>query len=676
MKRLSVWAVPGIPFLVSMALSLSTIDDRVSWQDSGFYLTAVYELSVLYPPGFVVYQVLCKSWTLLFFFLDFTLAVHLFSSACAALAAATLALAVRDLLTAREPLLRVTEGEPGAFAGWCGAAIGCLAASGYTFWYSGTMAKGYAFLYLMLTLLMWRMIRAAETKRPRDFTLVAVLIGLAWQAHPSATLTGLALVLFVLVHRHLLGWKGVGWRAAVAAGVALAPTLLLLVLARRDVYFSFGDPRSPGDLVEYVLGSRFTDKAGNWGWDPSRAASVGQFLWEEMLGVGLVLMVAGLVRIALANRRLFAGLMAWVVPLLVVTVSFTIEGQHDLWFVGAWIPLYLAGGVGLWTIVRKAGARAPVALGALVAVGLAWAVAANWPLLNKRGYDLPEHLGRVYLKALAPDAVVFLNGDDELAITRYLQIVREYRMDVLVLHETDLGTDLRGEPGHLYRRMMRRDSRLGELDFSSMKDKFPSASRQHVLAASFVQANFKSSRPIYMVKPPPMQMLPAECVVIPAGAAVKLAKKGADSVDLRYWEFEINPEEVLSRLRRKRGQRLTTLRNRQVRAVPQAYEERLLRALLQARLNLADFMMAERPQDAFRLYQEVRRFLPAIEEDDRFLMQWGRVNFLLGRLDEAEAAFRRFLALEAEVSPAAEQMARRALEDIARARKRPRGAEK
>ena len=37
------------------------------------------------------------------------------------------------------------------------------------------------------------MIRADETGKGRDFTIVAVLIGLAWQAHPSATLTGAAL---------------------------------------------------------------------------------------------------------------------------------------------------------------------------------------------------------------------------------------------------------------------------------------------------------------------------------------------------------------------------------------------------------------------------------------------------------------------------------------------------
>ena len=68
--------VPGVPFGLSLCLSLVTVGTHPFWQDSGLYLTAVQELGVLYPPGFVLYELLCRMWTLLFFFVDFTLAVH------------------------------------------------------------------------------------------------------------------------------------------------------------------------------------------------------------------------------------------------------------------------------------------------------------------------------------------------------------------------------------------------------------------------------------------------------------------------------------------------------------------------------------------------------------------------------------------------------------------------
>jgi len=43
MKR---WMVPGLPFALSLLLSLSTVGNHIHWQDSGFYLSAVREMGV------------------------------------------------------------------------------------------------------------------------------------------------------------------------------------------------------------------------------------------------------------------------------------------------------------------------------------------------------------------------------------------------------------------------------------------------------------------------------------------------------------------------------------------------------------------------------------------------------------------------------------------------------
>src|SRR5205814_2579870 len=140
-------------FVLSLILSGFTIGTKVSWQDSGFFLAGVKELGILYSPGFVLYLVLCKAWTLLLGgFLDFTLAVHLFSAFCAAGAAATIAVASRDLLRTQGPLFRVAcaDGDLAAIV------AGGLAACGFTFWSAALLAKGYAFLYLVLALLLWR----------------------------------------------------------------------------------------------------------------------------------------------------------------------------------------------------------------------------------------------------------------------------------------------------------------------------------------------------------------------------------------------------------------------------------------------------------------------------------------------------------------------------------------
>src|SRR4029453_4083601 len=163
MKR---WIVPGIPFLFSSILSLSTVGSYPFWQDSGVYLTAVKELGVLYAPGFALYEVLCWSWTRILFFVDFTLAVHLFSAMCAAMASGVAALAARDLLRSRGKLFSITPTDPGPVADASGVLAGVVLAGGFTFWSAAIYAKVYAFYFLVLSLLLWSMIRADERRRP------------------------------------------------------------------------------------------------------------------------------------------------------------------------------------------------------------------------------------------------------------------------------------------------------------------------------------------------------------------------------------------------------------------------------------------------------------------------------------------------------------------------------
>ncbi|MBI3856540.1 MAG: DUF2723 domain-containing protein, partial [Planctomycetes bacterium] len=258
----------------------------MGWQDSGYFLAGVKELGVLYPPGFVLYLILCKAWTILLGFVDFTLAVHLFSSFCAALAAGTIAVACRDLLRAQ-----------GANAELPAIVAGCLATTGFSFWSAALLAKGYALFLLILSLLMWRMVRADQTGKGRDFTIVAALIGLAWAAHPSATGLGLAFVLFVVAHRRALGLKGIAGRAALSAGCAIGPSLLLPLLAARDVSTMFGHPASFGEWLRYLRGGRFTDLPGVFGFEPWRGADAMKYLWEDFLGVGLVAVLVGLSRL-------------------------------------------------------------------------------------------------------------------------------------------------------------------------------------------------------------------------------------------------------------------------------------------------------------------------------------------------------------------------------------------
>jgi hypothetical protein len=611
-KTLTPWIVAGAPFILSLGLSAATIGNEVYWQDSGFFLAAIREMGLLYPPGFVLYQVLCRAWTLVLAWVDFTLAVHLFSSVCAAVAAATLALAARGLLRARGGLFKVGEGEPGRVEDWAAAAAGCLAACGYTFWLSGIYAKVYAFYFLLLALLAYWMVRAAEGGRGRDFTVLAAIIGLAWQAHPSAALLGPALAGYVFFHRQAVGWKGIGWRTLVAAGCALGPSLVLIpILGSADSTVSFGSPRGLGEILGYVAGRRFVGGSNVFTGDAERLASVSLYFWEEFLAAGTLAVTAGLVRLGLANRRLLGGMALWVVPFVAVTVLFRMEGQHDFWLVVAWFPLHLAGAVGLREIGRRAGRFAVPAVGALGLAGVVWSAAANFRDLDQRGYRLGRQYGELLLGAAGTNSLLIVTSDDSAASGQYLQSVRGAFPGVLLVRASRLAMEPGGRPGWYEERLLKRDPSLRVPDYELQRRGAGRAPSFLLAAASFANANAGGGREVFFEEPPPDSLIRSDHVLVPAGPLWKLAPKGRESIDLRHWVSPVEPEEVRKGFRRPRAPRLLPRGGGGEVTVFECYEQRLFTALLRSRVWLADWHFRHgKPAEAVPLYESVARLDP------------------------------------------------------------------
>lgn len=630
----SFWA----PALLSLGLSLSCLGDRVYWQDSGFYLTCVKEFTALYPPGFVLYLLLCKAWTLLLGFVDFTRAVHLFSAVCAAGAAGVLGLAVRDFLRTRSGVFKVVEGEAGPLDELSGAGAGLLAASGFTFWFSGTYAKGYALLYLVLALLLRFMITAAERRRPSDFTRVAIFIGLAWQAHPSATGAGLALILFVGAHAKLLGWKGVAGRTGLAAVCALAPAVLLPWLTSGDATMTFDEPHSVGEVARYVAGSTFTEREGAFDFQASRWTTAGQWFWEEFLLVGLGLLGAGVFLVSRVNRRLLVGLLLWAGLYTALPTLFIPEGQQDHWYVGAWLPFHFLVGLGLHGLGRRAKDRQALAVSATVLAGVAWAVVANRADLDQRGYDLAEMYGRVHLGPLEKDALFLGTSDESISIGHFLQKVRGYRPDVVIVRRARL-EDGKGGLSWYDRRLMRRDPRLKPPDYAETRRRFPRAPQEAVVVAAFANANVTPDRPVYFEKPPPLDMLREDYTIVPAGPLLKLVPKGRESIDARYWSFPMEPEALRPLFRRARGQDLLEPAL-PMRSKTEPYEHRLLVAMVRARFLLADWHFRRGSMAPARdLFEAVLRGDPQTGALDEVVFPLAVASAAVGPLSRAELLF-------------------------------------
>ncbi|HZE97136.1 MAG TPA: DUF2723 domain-containing protein [Planctomycetota bacterium] len=633
----------AIPAAVSMALSLSTIGTHPFWQDSGVFLSAIREMGLVYAPGFIAYEVLCRLWSGLLFFIDFTLAVHLFSALCAALASGVLALAVRDLLRSRGPLFRVTSEDPGPLADYCGILAGVLMAGGYTLWFTAIYAKPYAFYYLVLCLLIWRMIRADDSGTPRDLTIVAALIGLAWQAHLSAGLAGLAILLFVGAKAKSVGGKGIAGRLGLAAAVGLGPSLLgIPILAAGHPWLLFGNPGSAGELARYAMGGRYVHMKGAFGPDASRIASFFRFGCEDLLGIGVGLTVLGILALLRRNPRLLVGILCWVLPFGTVAILFKNEVQHDCWFVAARLPLFLALGVGAYELLAKAGARGAVAAATLAVAGTAWSAVANYSDVNQRNYHVPELYGRMLLETPDRDAIVLLTGDDSNGLASYLQRVRGERPDLLLVASVFLNSEASSGSAWFEENLRRRSPGLKIPDYRSFRSLHPGAEFKPAAVAAFINTNSDAGRPIFSDLAVDPALLRPDLMLAPAGVYYKVVPRAAEMpIDLHYWKSPIEAEAVRPLYRRKRAQDLRETADG-VLVRPQYFERRLAAQLLRARVRLAiAFAGQGRPAEAARLCQSVLDYDDEeFEKSPEIIRLLATSSYEAGDLGRADAAFR------------------------------------
>ncbi|HEV3025926.1 MAG TPA: hypothetical protein VG457_00050, partial [Planctomycetota bacterium] len=388
--------------------------------------------------------------------------------------------------------------------------------------------------------------------------------------------------------------KGIAWRTLLAATVALGPLALLPVMSgHASGDLQLGDPAGWNGFWNYATGARFTSIPGVFGLDATRVASVGRYFWEEFLGVGLVLIGAGIWRLWMENRRLLVGITAWLVPVLLVTVLFKLEGQHDFWMMAAWIPLWLVAGVGL-SLVGKVRETAAI----LALIGTAWAVLANRKDLDQRNYTLAESLGQYYLKALPEEAVFITASDDVYGSVLYLRSIRGQRPDIS-------------------------------------------------LCSPFVRLSIDGGkRPgTYFEKPPS----PEDLKTLKRDGP--LFRKGDGPPG--SWTEPLAAEGLPSKFRRSRGQFVERTAT-EVRVRPEPYEMRLLRVLLLARKNKADALAKNGELDeAARLYGSILALDPTMKDEPTVLLPLAVLEVGMKRFESAEARFKHALSAGLEGEPRA-----------------------
>ena len=227
------WPLAVLTATIALAVYAPTVARDLSWYgaatDGGELITASFTLGVPHPPGYPTYVVLGKLFSLLPLG-TVAFRYNLFSAVCGALAAGSLAAAIRVHWGER---VRPTVAATAALAFACLPLV----------WGQAVVAEVYALNLLLVA----AFVLAWAGRGPTAGT--GLLLGLAVTTHPTSLL---------MLPAALLGTRQGRWRLLAGFAVGLLPLLLLPWLARGASPVVWGRPDTLGGWWWLVSGQLYT----------------------------------------------------------------------------------------------------------------------------------------------------------------------------------------------------------------------------------------------------------------------------------------------------------------------------------------------------------------------------------------------------------------------------------
>lgn len=420
----------------ALALYVSTAAPNAYWGDGPELASAASALGIGHPTGYPLYMLVAHA------------AIRLMSwiepgRATTALNAVLLAAACGMSVLLFRRVLRASSVCAFTF----GAGLAALLAVARTVWEHATITEVYPLTYFMcIAVLGVAWTEPGAQPRLRRAALLGGLVGLASLNHYSILayypLAGLVVIEWVWKRsaREKLKYIGAGiccW-VVMLAGYAYLP-----LRARANPALNWGDPQTPERMLYMLTGGEFrrlnflywemTPREGMvrwlawWAkeWIPNCPTALAAMIGAVALGLAL----AGLAALSKRRPALGIGLALAMLATAFFSVYYRISDIG-----GYFMPALPAAAIG-WIeagrmIVRR---RLPAWTSAVIPLIVLIVAVGRYREVDKSWDRMPEIYGEQVLSALPPNAIVLVEGDNQIFPLWYQQIALGRRPDVSVV---------------------------------------------------------------------------------------------------------------------------------------------------------------------------------------------------------------------------------------------------
>ncbi|OGY49970.1 MAG: hypothetical protein A3J59_00940 [Candidatus Buchananbacteria bacterium RIFCSPHIGHO2_02_FULL_56_16] len=438
----------SLVFTVTMSVYLFTLAPTVTIEDSGEFITAVYVLGIPHPPGFPLYILLGKLFTIVVPIGTVAWRVNLLSAVFGALTAALLSAIIS----------RLSRNRVVALSG------GLLLAFSPIFWSQSIIAEVYTLNTFFVAFLLFLLIEWSVRRRESYLLWFSFLYGLSLTNHTMMVLIAPAFGFYILLIDRTV-WRNFKLLIKLLGlfVLGLAPYLYLPLRALQHPLLNSGDPSSLGRFLAHVTRRTYNDFRP----DQALFSKVGLVLhfflliYEQFFLPTLFLAAGGLAY--LFKKRPDVGVLTVGIFLLNSVGIIFLRGLG--WSSGIgytyrvyYLPSFLVVVVWLGMILsylydwlrafcgQRAGQLWRVSQTAFFIFVLSLPMSflvANYQSNDLSDFWLSYDYSRGVLESLEPNSVLLfsydgsLNGDTEIFDYLYLKLVEGIRPDVTIVNELD-----------------------------------------------------------------------------------------------------------------------------------------------------------------------------------------------------------------------------------------------
>ncbi len=394
--------------------------------DSAELTTAMYNLGVAHPPGYPLYLLLGKFFTLLLPIGDIGFRANLFSGL---IAAGCMALLYK---LGRKLDLRPIPAAGGAL----------MAGFSTSFWSQAVVAEVYSlaaffFLLVLLTTIHWSL-----SQSNRTLILLAMLMGLSLTHHITIAVVYPVVLVFILSQKPALA-RNVGLlvKCLIALVIPLCLYFYIPIRARADIPNDWNNPETLAGMLNHILAGQYQGKLLAHGFS-GILHQIKRFLALLPGQITLPLVFFSGLGVVAGVRKFRPQTLLMLAVMGVVLLFSFVYFINDIepYFIPAFVLLALYAGAGLEQAglgIRKVMPQIPAAITqALVLLAACIPLVANWSLCDRSDNLLPRLYGLNMLASIEPHGVLIAGGDNAVGILAYLNIVERHRQDVTIYTET------------------------------------------------------------------------------------------------------------------------------------------------------------------------------------------------------------------------------------------------